>query len=94
MNFVMMFIAIGIDIGGLVKGILVLMKMQVPYPKKTVDQRPNVWPPSSLSVDLSNDDEDCHVLFEPFSQQQFTPIRVTEGYCKQVIQYVMETFQV
>jgi len=51
--------------------------------KQTVDQRPNAWPPSSLSVELSDDDDDCQVVFEHFSQQQFTSMRGTEGYCKQ-----------
>ena len=36
--------------------------------KQTVEQRPNAWPPSSLSVPLSDDDDECQVVFECCSQ--------------------------
>ena len=51
--------------------------------KKTGDHKPNAWPPSSLSIEISDDDDDCQAMFEHFSQQQSTSMRGTEGYCKQ-----------
>lgn len=51
--------------------------------KQTVEQRPNAWPPSSISADLSDDDDDCQVVFECCSQPQFTSMRGTKRHHKQ-----------
>lgn len=38
--------------------------------KQTVEQTPNAWPPGSLCADLSDDDDDCQVVYECCSQPQ------------------------
>jgi len=38
---------------------------------------------NAISDTEPDGDDDCQVVFEPFSQQQFTSMRGTEGYCQQ-----------
>lgn len=51
--------------------------------KQTVEQNPNAWPPSSQSTDLSDDDDDCQVVFEYGSQPPFTSMGGTQIHHKQ-----------
>eukprot|EP00253_Pinus_taeda_P022636 PITA_22636 len=61
--------------------------------KQTVEQNPNAWPPGSQSTDLSDDDDDCQVVFEYGSQPSFTSMRGTQIHHKQSSSGYYRNFQ-